>query len=353
MRKAKLWALLIVCCAALLLTTLQAQADFVIPEAQPPADRQLQQAGANDDVAGAAVPVALQSRPHKEVNPAVRDHIVLLVREMLQQSNSTAFISAKAVKAAAPQEGYAKNLALEPANARFIVELAVSPAKKSVLGKMYNPVTVKVINKATGKAAASSNFNYSKEDEKKFKQTVAAFLTKQIHLTVAAASAKPSPSLQTWIETAQGNSVTGNSVAGNSVAIGGKIAIYYQSNMNGYVSLYHFNSSGQVMRLYPTRKQPYNFIKAGQLYRYPADGWLTISGPQGAETIKAVLTVLPSNTPLMQMNGLKFKTKPLHVIPTHFPVLFADGDMTNFFALPREFYTETHIKYQLAPRAGK
>ena len=135
---------------------------------------------------------------------------------------------------------------------------------------------------------------------------------------------------------------------GQKAHIGSDIALYYQASADGYLSLYHFGSAGTVQRLFPNKQQRNNFIQAGQTHRLPRHGWLRLKGPAGKEEFKLIFTLYPSNTPRTQTNGLSFRSDPLQVIPTHYPVLFASGDMSRFFALPDHLFTEVHIPYTLS-----
>jgi hypothetical protein len=78
---------------------------------------------------------------------------------------------------------------------------------------------------------------------------------------------------------------------------------------------------------------------------------LSVTGPVGEERLKAIITRLPSNIS-RESEGLSYRSAPLYVIPTHYPVLFASGDITEksgglsrFFSLPSSQYAESHLVY--------
>ena len=330
---------------ALLAVAAPVRADLMAPpEATPPSPTQLQQPPAKQPAPGEATPVALATEaPAKQPAPAAQQtRIETLVRTLLTDGAVLVVDVAPAAAPAAAPEGQAKNLAQEPVPPRYTVRLSVGAPELATLGGDYLPVTLTVVD-AKGKTLATEQFRYREAEEAAFSKAARAFLSK--HLPLAAAPAAPAagpeaPRLYAWIESSDGE----------TVRIGSRIAFYFQASAKGYVSLYHFASSGAVQRIYPTEREPYNFVEPGRIYRYPQSGYLELQGPAGEETIKAILTVLPSNTPRVQPGGLSYKGDPLWVIPTHYPVLFATGDLSRFFALPPHLYTETHIRYTLKPR---
>lgn len=192
----------------------------------------------------------------------------------------------------------------------------------------------------------TEELRYRKADEANFGKAARAFLGKHLPLNAIPADPKPAASgagalrLQAWIESSDGD----------AMKIGSRVAFYFQASAKGYVSLYHFASGGAVQRIHPTEQEPDNFVEPGKIYRYPQRGDLELKGPAGEETVKAILTVLPSNTPKVLPGGLSYKGDPLQVIPIHYPVLFATRDLSRFFALPPHLYTETHIRYTLKSR---
>ncbi|MDG4595457.1 MAG: DUF4384 domain-containing protein [Candidatus Contendobacter sp.] len=323
------------------------RADLLVPpEATPPSPAQLQQPPAKQPAPGESTPVALTTEaPATPATPAApaapaaqRTRVEVLLRALLAGGTAVLLADAAPQPAALP-EGYAKNLALEPVTPRYTVRLGIGAVQSATLGADYLPVTL-TVSDAKGKTVATEQFRYREAEEEAFGKAARAFLGKHLPLAAIPAAGPEAPRLHAWIESSDGE----------TVRIGSRIAFYFQASAKGYVSLYHFASSGAVQRIYPTEREPYNFVEAGRIYRYPQSGYLELQGPAGEETIKGILTVLPSNTPRIQPGGLSYKSDPLQVIPTHYPVLFASGDLSRFFALPPHLYTETHIRYTLKPR---
>lgn len=328
---------------ALMAVAAPAPADLLVPaEATPPSPAQLQQPPAQQPAPGESTPVALATEaPAKQPPPAAQQtRVETLLRALLADAAAVLLVDAAPAPAAVP-EGQAKNVALEPVPPRYTVRLGVGAAQSATFGGDYLPVTLTVAD-AKGKTLATEPFRYREAEEEAFAKAARAFLAKHLPLAPApaGAAAPDAPRLHAWIESSDGD----------AVRIGSRIAFYFQASAKGYVSLYHFASSGAVQRIYPNEREPYNFVEAGRTYRYPQSGYLELQGPAGEETVKAILTVLPSNTPRSQAGGLSYKGDPLWVIPTHYPALFASGDLSRFFALPPHLYTETHIRYTLKPR---
>lgn len=327
---------------ALLTVAAPVRADLLVPaEATPPSAAQIQRPPAQQPAPGESTPVTLaMAAPAQQPAPTAQQaRVEALLRTLLAEAGAVLLVDATPAPAAVP-EGHAKNLALTPAPPRYTVRLGVGASQSATFGADYLPVTLTVVD-AKGKTLATESFRYRETEEAAFGKDARVFLAKHLPLAAAPAAVPPNiPRLHAWIESSDGD----------TVRIGGRIAFYFQASVKGYVSLYHFASSGAVQRIYPTEREPYNFVEAGRLYRYPQSGYLELQGPAGEETVKAILTVLPSNTPRVQIGGLSYKADPLQVIPTHYPVLFASGDLSRFFALPPHLYTETHIRYTLKPR---
>lgn len=329
--------------AGILLFGQIAMADIKIP-AIPPTD-QIQQPARGQHVPGVATPVAMQVHTAPNIAPEqsewakkTGERIKVMLDTILQGSTTVVVVSEKIDTPEPLSPGMAKNIITTPVSAEKKVIAVIT---KTVAKKKFIPFKLSVED-GKGKVLGSKKFKYQKDKEQGLAEDLTAFLEKFIAFTPVpmvndGAEQVARPVLRTWIESSDGK----------DIRIGSKIALYYSSDTNGYVSAYHFGSSGMVQRLYPNNLELYNFIEAGKVYRFPAAGFLTMSGPAGRETIKLVLTKLPSNTPRDQGNGISLKIDPLHIIPTHYPVLFSDGPMNRFFALPEEMYTETHINYTL------
>lgn len=331
---------------ALLGSLAPARADLQVPaEATPPSTTQLQQPSAQQPAPMESIPVALTIASQAAATPPAQQvRIETLVRTLLAGRSAVLLVDKAPASATAPA-GYAKNLALEAPQPRYTLRLGVGAPQSATFSADYLPVTLTVLD-AKGKTVATESFRYRQTEESAFSASVRKFLSQQaLWATAPTAPTAPAgspeqPQLHAWIASSDGG----------LLHIGSRIAFYYQASAKGYVSLYHFASSGTVQRIYPTAREPYNFVEASRLYRYPQSGYLELQGPVGEETVKAILTVLPSNTPRNQAGGLSYKADPLQVIPTHYPVLFANHDLSRFFALPPHLYTETHIRYNLKAR---
>ncbi len=344
---------LIICSVAvfIFLFVTGALADVIIPipdSAMPPLSGQIQHPSGTESVRGESVPVGVRVQTAQGLPvemKKVKENVRRILENILKKSNAVIVISQSALPVATDiKKGYAKNLIMSPVKPKRKVEAVIGALKKNLLGSAYIPVIIK-IEDGHGKVIATSELKYQHANQNKFAKDAAGFIGKHINLAsrqpaVSHGTARAKePELHAWIESSNGP----------VIRIGSRLVIHYTSDTDGYVSIYHFGSSGNVQRIYPNPREPYNFIKKGKTYRYPASGWLTVKGPAGNETIKLIFTTLPSNTPRKQPGDLSFKMKPLNIIPTHFPVLFSDGDMMRFFALPRHLYTETHINYTLKP----
>ncbi len=315
------------------LTMAVSQADLVVPaEAMPPSAQQVQR---STEAVMETRTVQMTPIPAEAVAADQRNRIETLIRQVLGHAANVVMTDALP-PATPPLEGQAEPV--DTVNPRYTVNVRIAAAKSGgwFSGEQW-PVTLEVID-SQGKTLGSQEIPYQPGSETAFSNATREFLTKHLGLvTDQKPSGSPQPRLRVWLETQDNRPVHLNS----------QIAFYFQASQKGYVSLYHFASSGAVQRIYPIPQQPYNFVEAERIYRFPQTGYLQLKGPPGEETVKAVFTVLPSNTPRQQAGGLTYKSDPLVVIPTHYPVLFATGDMTRFFALPRHLYTETHLSYTL------
>lgn len=322
---------------ALLGSIAPAGADWSVPpEATPPSATQLQRPPARQPAPGESIPVALVTPTETPATLAIQHaRIETLLRALLADAAVLLVDTAPPAPVAVP-DGQAKNLALEPVSPRYTLRLGIGASQSSTLGADDLPVTLTMVN-AQGQSLATESFRYRQTEEAAFSQAARAFLRQHLPLTAGPVARPDAPRLYAWITSSDGE----------AVRIGSRIAFYFQASVKGYVSLYHFASSGAVQRIYPTEREPDNFVEADRIYRYPQSGELVLQGPAGEETVKAILTVLPSNTPRAQAGGLSYKNDPLQVIPTHYPVLFANRDLSRFFALPPHLYTETHIHYTL------
>jgi hypothetical protein len=306
-----------------------------------PPTRQLQQPDATLPARGEVRAVALQEQGGTPAAGIADEaaQVRQVIEEILAGAANIVLVGVDPEPREAAPEGYAKNLAIDPVKPGYTVRLALGAGKtKPMLRSEFLPVTLQIVD-ATGATLAEQAFEYRADDRPAFTRAVGGFLGDQLQLAgeTAAPGALARPRLKVWMETEDGA----------APRMGGRIARYYQARAKGYVSLYHFGSANTVQRIYPNKKEPYNFVLAGRTYRIPQRGYFQLQGPAGSEQFKAVFTIYPSNTLRTQEGDLQFKSDPLQVIPTHYPVLFATGDMMRFFALPEHLYTEVHVPYEL------
>ncbi|MBP7335869.1 DUF4384 domain-containing protein [Niveispirillum sp.] len=273
------------------------------------------------------------------------------VRDILGNATGVALLTEVTVPP--PVAGMAKNLVAEPLPARATVRLSLSGVMAGQGGGHHLPVTLEV--QREGKAPVRESFRVLPAQRDKAVAGFRTFLARHLPLgapvavpsapaTATSAAAAPrlgpvKPVLRLWMDNSDGGTVTLRS----------KLVIYWQASHSGYVSLYHFDAGGGVERAFPTRQMPENFVEAGRIYRFPASGHLTLDGPAGPQSFRAVMTLYPSNTSRQQPDGLSFRGEPLRVIPTHYPMLFANEDMSRIFALPGHLYTESQLPFVLKP----
>lgn len=305
-----------------------AAADLAIP-VEPPSPHQVQDPDAKQPVAREAVPVAVTLAPPPATvadptAPTVPTELAGLVKAELEQ--------ALGASATLVLVGSAKAPATVGPDPQVVVSVLLAPRPAGGAGPAPAAVTLVILRE--GKESAREEFTIDPDNRKPGVAAMVGFLRQHLPLTPIGSR----PHLRVWMEARDGA----------QVRIGSEVAIFWQPTEDGYVSLYHFGSSGTVNRLFPNVQAPDNFVHAGQIYRFPADtGYLTFAGPPGEETLRAVITRYPSNTSRVQPGGLRFKGDPLRIIPTHYPMLFTDEGITRVFALPPTLFGETHITYKL------
>lgn len=324
---------------------LPALADIRIPS-QPPTAAQLQA----PPPAQAAAPVALAVKPapaketkdRKEAATAPADLVTFVkdsLNDLVRKAPGTVLLEMPPANPAPVEETplAAKNLAADPVPAHFTIDVAI-PATLTdpPLGTPHLPVTLTI--RQGEKTLGNQTFRVVPKDRAKAKEEFRAFLGRHLPLEAGAAPGD-GPRLRLWMENSDGA----------TVKLGSQVALYWQATANGYVSLYHFGAGGTIQRIFPSPDLPGNFVEAGRIYRFPAQGHLTFTGKTGPESFRAVITSYPSNISRQQPDGLSFKGEPLRIIPTHYPMLFANEDLSRVFALPATLFSETSLNYTLAP----
>lgn len=319
-----------------------------------------------DQVSGPVIPVVLNAEtppPEQLVSPELVAAIHALIRSVVNDASQLVLLETAPapVMAVAPATVKA---APGPLSARFALTVGVNRSLDvPVLGGVSIGVQLRVTATVDGRLVAEQLFQANPADITALRGPVAAFLGRALSAPVSlgpvslgpvssgtgthaapvslptntAANTPESPRLKLWLDSSDGD----------QIRLGSKMVVFYQPSHDGYFSLYHFGSARTIQRVFPNRAQSDNFIRAGQIYRFPATGHLSFSGQPGVESFRAVLTLYPSNTTRQQGDGASFKGDPLRVVPTHFPLVFTDGDMSRFFALPAHLFAESFIAYEL------
>ena len=80
--------------------------------------------------------------------------------------------------------------------------------------------------------------------------------------------------------------------------IGDKIVVHFRSDRDCYLTLFNIGTSGKLTVLFPNYLFQNNFITANKIYAIPGDEYrfdYLLSGPPGAERIKAIATTSKRN----------------------------------------------------------
>lgn len=75
--------------------------------------------------------------------------------------------------------------------------------------------------------------------------------------------------------------------------MGDNITLFFRSNRDCYLTLFNIGTSGKLTVLFPNSLFEDNFIRAGQIYAIPGEGYpfeYKLSGPPGVEMVKAIAT---------------------------------------------------------------
>lgn len=181
------------------------------------------------------------------------------------------------------------------------------------------------------------------ENVRKSEKDIVKFLKSELHMEgKTAQEAMKRPNMSMWIEVK-------NQDGSEGVKNGSNLVIYYKPDNDLYVNLYYVNAKNEIQRLVPSKFQNDNFVKKGQIYRFPATGeGLSVSG-KGIDKIRAIYTRIPSGAgrDIGLTNGLQAKQMPIGVIPTQYPALFSTADLGKFFSLPEQIFNENEISYEI------
>lgn len=143
--------------------------------------------------------------------------------------------------------------------------------------------------------------------------------------------------LKMWLDVKDGGPLTN----------GSQFAVNFKATASGYVSLFSVNSDGSIDRLFPTKGMEANFVQEGEIYRFPASGYLELSQETESVDLRAIITSIPSNVSEPIAAGLSFRGEPVRIIPTTEPMMFANGDLSRIFAPPKNNAEEAHIVIQV------
>ncbi|RLA95234.1 MAG: hypothetical protein DRG83_18840 [Deltaproteobacteria bacterium] len=80
---------------------------------------------------------------------------------------------------------------------------------------------------------------------------------------------------------------------------GEKLIIFFKSNHDCFLKLYHTDSAGNILQLFPNQYSRDNFIKAGRVYSIPDETSnfdFVVQPPFGSEVIKAIASMKPFST---------------------------------------------------------
>ena len=102
---------------------------------------------------------------------------------------------------------------------------------------------------------------------------------------------------------------------------GDPIEFSFRSDMDCYLTLIDVATEGVIRVIFPNKRHPENFIKAGRTYNIPGDYnfQLKITGPSGVERVKAIATTQKMN--IFDMNFADgdyffYETKPQSDVAT-------------------------------------
>lgn len=95
-----------------------------------------------------------------------------------------------------------------------------------------------------------------------------------------------------------------------------RLIVYVQSERDTYLMLDYFQADGTVVHLVPNKRQGQVFIEKGKTYTFGDEASpepLIVSGPYGAEALKAIATIKMANTTEEAEASVEIKTESLSV----------------------------------------
>lgn len=193
------------------------------------------------------------------------------------------------------------------------------------------------------KPIAKKDFEIDPANVRAAQKEIHAFLASKLTMSNGHADiAKPRPEVLIWIEVK-------NADGSQDVRENSKLVIYYKANRSVYMNLYYVNDKNDVQRLVPGKDLIDNFTMQDRIYRYPPTGeGLTVVG-SGTDKVRAIYTLIPSGlgSDLGTEGQMTAKAAPIGVIPTQYPAVFTNSDLSRFFSLPADMWNENEISYTI------
>lgn len=193
------------------------------------------------------------------------------------------------------------------------------------------------------KPIAAKDFEIDPANVRAAQKQIHAFLASKLTMSNGHADeAKPRPQVSMWVEVK-------NADGSQDVRENSKLVIYYKANRSVYMNLYLVNDKNEVQRLVPGKTLADNFTMQDRIYRYPPTGeGLTVIG-SGTDKIRAVYTLIPSGVGADLGTGGQMSSKgaPIGVIPTQYPAVFTNSELSRFFSLPADTWNENEISYTI------
>lgn len=193
------------------------------------------------------------------------------------------------------------------------------------------------------KPIAEKTFEIDPANVRATQKEIHAFLASKLTMGNGYAdAAKPRPEVSMWIEVK-------NADGSQDVRDSSKLVIYYKANRSVYMNLYYVNAQNDVQRLVPSKSLSDNFIMQDRIYRFPPTGEGLTVGGSGTDKVRAVYTLIPSGigSDLGTGGQMAAKAAPIGVIPTQYPAVFTNSDLSRFFSLPDDMWNENEISFTI------
>jgi len=135
---------------------------------------------------------------------------------------------------------------------------------------------------------------------------------------------------------------------GASYQVGENLTLFVRSAQAGYLTVYDFTPTGQVIQLFPNQYHPDNYIQANRVYQIPAPGEgykFRVDPPEGMDIIKAIVTTQPGIAPAGQPD----ETNPFPQLSTE-PEEFAKT--LSIVVEPAKQWGAGPCKFYIGPKLG-